>query len=123
MLLALSFILLTIFSFSFFHILSFSLILCSLYRLFFFFFNDPAPPEIYTLSLHAALPILPDNLPAGRWSAPRVMGVNGLYRHGFMIAPAMLDVVLELLDSGDSELARRFDVAVEHAPSQHKAAA
>src|SRR2546429_7822631 len=26
--------------------------------LFFFFLNDPAPPEIYTLSLHAALPIL-----------------------------------------------------------------
>ena len=24
---------------------------------FFFFFNDPAPPEIYTLSLHDALPI------------------------------------------------------------------
>src|SRR4051812_49762360 len=24
----------------------------------FFFFNDPAPPEIYTLSLHDALPIL-----------------------------------------------------------------
>src|SRR5256885_8762349 len=24
---------------------------------FFFFFNDPAPPEIYPLSLHAALPI------------------------------------------------------------------
>src|SRR3989337_3321284 len=23
----------------------------------FFFFNDPAPPEIYTLSLHDALPI------------------------------------------------------------------
>ncbi|MFG0596925.1 FAD-dependent oxidoreductase [Delftia sp. WSY_9] len=68
-------------------------------------------------------PTLPDNLPAVRWSAPRVMEVNGLYRHGFMIAPAMLDVVLELLDGGDSELARRFDVAVEHAPSQHKAAA
>ena len=68
-------------------------------------------------------PTLPDNLPAVRWSAPRVMEVNGLYRHGFMIAPAMLDVVLELLDSGDSELARRFDVAVENAPSQHKAAA
>src|ERR1022692_618483 len=26
-------------------------------RIFFFFFNDPAPPEIYTLSLPAALPI------------------------------------------------------------------
>src|SRR2546425_8767758 len=25
--------------------------------LFFFFFNDPAPPEIYTLPLHDALPI------------------------------------------------------------------
>src|SRR5260221_7199464 len=25
----------------------------------FFFFNDPAPTEIYTLSLHAALPISP----------------------------------------------------------------
>src|SRR5947199_7773578 len=25
----------------------------------FFFFNDPAPPEIYTLSLHDALPICP----------------------------------------------------------------
>src|SRR5205085_11089171 len=27
--------------------------------LFFFFFNDPAPTEIYTLSLHDALPICP----------------------------------------------------------------
>src|SRR2546429_9961086 len=26
---------------------------------FFFFFNDPAPPEIYPLSLHDALPISP----------------------------------------------------------------
>src|SRR5947208_14143056 len=25
---------------------------------FFFFFNDPSPPEFYTLSLHDALPIL-----------------------------------------------------------------
>src|SRR5438477_12575457 len=28
-----------------------------LYTFFFFFFNDPAPTEIYTLSLHDALPI------------------------------------------------------------------
>jgi glycine/D-amino acid oxidase-like deaminating enzyme len=34
------------------------------------------------------------------------MEVNGLYRHGFMISPAMLDVVLELLDHNDSPLAR-----------------
>src|SRR3712207_8737143 len=30
-------------------------------RAFFFFLNDPAPPEIYTLSLHDALPILRDS--------------------------------------------------------------
>src|SRR5207302_11132731 len=31
---------------------------CYLHPMFpFFFFNDPAPPEIYTLSLHDALPI------------------------------------------------------------------
>ena len=57
-------------------------------------------------------PTLPDNLPAVRLLTPRVMEVNGLYRHGFMISPAMLDVVLELLDHNDSPLAREFDVAV-----------
>src|SRR2546427_5820648 len=31
---------------------------CFLYRFFFFFFNDTATTEIYTLSLHDALPIL-----------------------------------------------------------------
>ena len=58
-------------------------------------------------------PTLPDNLPAVRLRAPRVLEVNGLYRHGFMIAPAMLDVVLELLATGDSPLARRFDMAID----------
>ena len=33
-----------------------------------------------------------------RWLGPRRLQVNGLYRHGFLIAPAVLDVVLELLD-------------------------
>src|SRR5256885_7934564 len=31
--------------------------MCSLYRISFFFFNDTATTEIYTLSLHDALPI------------------------------------------------------------------
>ena len=60
-------------------------------------------------------PTLPDNLPAVRLLAPRVMEVNGLYRHGFMISPAMLDVVLELVDHNDSPLAREFEVSV-HRP-------
>src|SRR5206468_11912063 len=33
----------------------------------FFFFNDPAPPQIYTLSLHDALPI------SSLWAVPRAL--------------------------------------------------
>lgn len=53
-------------------------------------------------------PTLPDNLPAIRRPQPRVLQVNGLYRHGFMIAPAMLDVAMELLTHGHSDLAQAF---------------
>jgi glycine oxidase len=56
-------------------------------------------------------PTLPDNLPAIRQPRPGVMQINGLYRHGFMIAPAVLDVALELLATGHSSLARRFELA------------
>src|SRR5688572_33442805 len=42
----------------------------SLFFFFFFFFNDTATTEIYTLSLHDALPILG----APRRSAPRALG-------------------------------------------------
>src|SRR2546421_12236748 len=34
-----------------------------IFRSFFFFFNDPAPPEIYPLPLHDALPIYEVELP------------------------------------------------------------
>jgi glycine oxidase len=57
-------------------------------------------------------PALPDNQSTIRLPSPRVMQINGLYRHGFMIAPAMLDVALELLATGDSPLARRFGLDV-----------
>src|SRR5215203_4529028 len=33
----------------------------------FFFFNDTATTDIYTLSLHDALPISPRTTPGGRW--------------------------------------------------------
>ncbi len=58
-------------------------------------------------------PTLPDNLPAIRQTASRVLEVNGLYRHGFMVAPALLDVVLELLQTGQSPLAATFDLRLE----------
>jgi glycine oxidase len=53
-------------------------------------------------------PTLPDNLPAIRQPQPRVLQINGLYRHGFMIAPAMLDAAMELLTHGHSTLAQGF---------------
>jgi glycine oxidase len=59
-------------------------------------------------------PTLIDNLPAVRFTGPRSLQINGLYRHGFLIAPAMLDVVMELLASGQSELAGQFDLRIEH---------
>ena len=57
-------------------------------------------------------PTLPDNLPAIRQRRKGVLEINGLYRHGFMIAPALLDVVLELMATGQSPLATRFDLAL-----------
>ena len=60
-------------------------------------------------------PTLPDNLPAVRWLGERVLQVNGLYRHGYMISPAMLDITLQLLRTGSTELATAFDVAVHTA--------
>jgi glycine oxidase len=61
-------------------------------------------------------PTLIDNLPAVRFTGERSLQINGLYRHGFLIAPAMLDVVMELLHSGKSDLSHSFDLRVEHLP-------
>lgn len=58
-------------------------------------------------------PTLPDNLPALRCLGPRRLQINGLYRHGFMIAPALLDAVLEIVDTGHSTLADRFELRLE----------
>jgi glycine oxidase len=58
-------------------------------------------------------PTLPDNLPALRRLGPRRVQINGLYRHGFMIAPALLDAVLEIMDTGHSTLADRFELRHE----------
>src|SRR2546426_2403741 len=41
---------------------------------FFFFFNDTATTEIYTLSLHDALPISPRRVPAARGRRTRPRG-------------------------------------------------
>ena len=61
-----------------------------------------------------ARPTLRNNLPAIRRLGERTLQINGLYRHGFLIAPAMLDVTLELVESGRSDLATRFGLTIEH---------
>ena len=58
-------------------------------------------------------PTLRDNLPAVRFTAPHTIQINGLYRHGFLIAPAMLDVVMELIQSEHSTLADQFNLRVD----------
>lgn len=59
-------------------------------------------------------PTLPDNLPSIRRIGDRVMQINGLYRHGYLIAPAMLDVVMELFQAQASTLAKSFSLAVQN---------
>lgn len=61
-------------------------------------------------------PTLPDNLPAIRWLGERVMQINGLYRHGYLISPAVLDIVMELFHNGVSTLADGFAMSIQHAP-------
>jgi glycine oxidase len=59
-------------------------------------------------------PTLPDNLPEIRLIAPRRMQINGLYRHGFLIAPAMLDAALQAMDNGACALADQWGLSVIH---------
>jgi glycine oxidase len=44
------------------------------------------------------------------------MQINGLYRHGYLIAPALLDVVMELFQANSSALAQTLSVSVQDLP-------
>jgi glycine oxidase len=68
-------------------------------------------------------PTLANNLPAIRQPRERVLEINGLYRHGFMIGPAMLDVTLDILNTGQSALSERFELAMELDPHLDRPAA
>ena len=61
-----------------------------------------------------ARPTLANNLPAIRQLGDRTLQINGLYRHGFLIAPAMLDIVLEWVQSHKTTLAGQFALKFEH---------
>ena len=61
-------------------------------------------------------PTLKDNLPEIRVeqkpNQAGLMMINGLYRHGFMISPAILDCALEVLSSGFSSTAQDLGLQV-----------
>lgn len=58
-----------------------------------------------------ARPTLPDNLPAVHCVSPRLLQINGLYRHGFLIAPAVADCVMEWVSQGSHQQADVFGMS------------
>ena len=58
-------------------------------------------------------PALPDNLPTIQFASPRNLQINGLYRHGFLIAPALLDVVMQIVTTGQAQLADNFGLKMD----------
>ncbi len=61
-------------------------------------------------------PTLKDNLPEisldHKLDQSNLMMINGLYRHGFMISPAILDCALEVLSSGSSPTAMKLGLGL-----------
>lgn len=51
-------------------------------------------------------PTLPDHRPAIVWDGAQTLRVNGLYRHGFMIAPEVADAACALADALIGETVR-----------------
>ena len=70
--------------------------------------------EARILEVSTARPTLIDNLPAIRCLGDRTVQINGLYRHGFLISPAMLDVVIEWVQHHTTNLATQFQLKFEH---------
>ena len=63
-------------------------------------------------------PTLPDNLPALRQLGPRTLQINGLYRHGFMISPALLDATLEWVQTQTTTLANSLALRMDTLPAE-----
>ena len=64
-------------------------------------------------------PTLKDNLPEicldQKVNEASLMMINGLYRHGFMISPAILDCALEILSTGSSATAMNLGLQINTA--------
>ena len=66
-------------------------------------------------------PTLKNNLPEIRVQKEKgladLMLINGLYRHGFMISPAVLDSAMELLETGESNTALELGLSINQTAS------
>ncbi|MFO6419572.1 FAD-dependent oxidoreductase [Hylemonella sp. W303a] len=73
-----------------------------------------AEGRIIEIAAHCR-PALPDNLPeirVTRGPGAPVMRINGLYRHGFMISPALLDAALEIVEQDHHTLAEQLELRI-----------
>ena len=70
-------------------------------------------------------PTLKNNLPEIRMKKNKgladLMMINGLYRHGFMISPAVLDCALQVLEQGSSKTALELGLTVVQDSNQIEA--
>lgn len=55
-------------------------------------------------------PTLFDNLPKIEISSGNRLRINGLYRHGFMISPAIVDAAVRLITENNSELIKQLNI-------------
>ena len=55
-------------------------------------------------------PTLPNNSPLIEILHHRIISINGLYRHGFMISPAVLDATLSIMLQKNHQLAQQFSL-------------
>jgi glycine oxidase len=55
-------------------------------------------------------PTLKNNLPIIHLHRDNIWQINGLYRHGYLIVPAIVDAALSLILGQDSSLAQEFDL-------------
>ena len=77
----------------------------------------PAFGEAQILEIGTAVrPAFPDNLPRLEWVGP-TLHVNGLYRHGFLIAPALARRAAQVLLEG-----RHFAEVMHEDPDQRRLA-
>ncbi len=55
-------------------------------------------------------PTLFDNLPKIEIFKENQLRINGLYRHGFMISPAIADATVDLITKNQTDLIKKFDI-------------